>query len=257
MTLTVGFELEVSGNARSVLSHLQNAGLTTHTRLHDYHCCCEQCEPSTMPALFKAQLDCTADGEFITSILEYGSRDMDKAILGISRALILGKGCVGGSVGNHVHVSQEGMSGMAKRRLLRIFARYEGDLLEIAAAGHDCMRGYNGRMTVPDMLWDEVEGRPQRERRASSMSHGNTLAWKNPTVEFRLWNATRAAWRIRTHVGLSAAMVQAATARVDVTRDDPRTFEEVVGPHMDAATWAGLIRQRYSKGGFNATEVAA
>lgn len=245
---TFGFELEVSAGAHNALAHLRDLGLTQHTHYHAYHCGCTECRPSESGPLFKAQEDCTADGEIITRILQYGSADADRAMVGLSRALLLSGARTSGRVGNHVHVGREGMTQGAQRRLMRLFARYERELSEIAAGPHDAMRNYNGNISVDPSLWDVEAGVGNRGSRY--IMGGHTIAWKEHTVEFRLWNSTASAWRLRTHVGLSVAMVHAANSRlVDCTRNDPRCLEDVIGDFIDSPTWAGVLRQRFSKGG--------
>lgn len=244
--LTVGFELEVSGHAGNVLEGLQRAGLTEHSGLHEYHCGCDACEPSMSGPLFKAQQDCTAAGEFITKILLYGSDEMERACSGIGAVLVACGASVGGNVGNHVHVNRESMDNAAQRRLMRLMGRYERDLHEIAAGPHTNMRGYNGNLTVSRELWSDVEEGGSGSRYNYG---GYTLSWKDPTVEFRLWNSTRAGWRIRTHVGLSHALVTAAIDGIDCTERDTRCVEDVIGDYIDGPTWAGILRQRFSKGG--------
>lgn len=246
---TFGFELEVSGGAENTLAHLIDAGLTGHEYLHPYHCECNECDPRRYTGsgyAFKAQEDCTADGEFISHILTYGTEAADKAIIGLSKALILGGAETSGNVGNHVHIFAGDMTDHAKLALCRLFARYEGEIEEIAEAGHPYLRDYNGTgPTFSDRVWGE-----QRERfYPYDYMRGHKLAWKNPTVEFRLWNSTRMAWRIRTHVGISHAMAEAAKAGVSVTASDNRCLEEVIGDYIDGPTWAGILRQRFAKGG--------
>ncbi len=259
---TVGFELEVNrsgGNAGAVLENLRAMGLTSHTRLHQYHCGCSTCE--SQGYLFKAQEDCTAGGEFITRILEYGTRDVDDACIGISRALLKAGSVVSGNVGNHVHVDRSafGSGGWralyndeekaASRRLMRLFARYERDVWEIAAGPHADVRGYNGSgCDVSPRLWEPGA----QDHGCNYHTGGHTLCWKEYTVEFRLWNATREAWRIRTHVGISHAFVLAAIDGADCTRHDVRPVEEVLGDYFDGPTWAGILRQRFHKGGIAA-----
>lgn len=67
------------------------------------------------------------------------------------------------------------------------------------------------------------------------------------TFEFRLWNATRVEWRMRLAVGVSVAMVDAAKAGVNVTREDERPLEEVIDPYLTDDTWSAIIRQRSFK----------
>lgn len=265
---TFGFELEVSSGARAALAQLGRDGLTGHTRFHGYHCGCNDCSPVLIDAdergqVFKAQQDCTADGEFITHILEYGSASADRAFNGLSRALLLSGANVSGSVGNHVHVDQSGMDNAAKLRLGRLFVRYQNELLDIAAGPHREIRGYNSRCESRPELWTSFDEMPlagnntyDYRRSMYDLMQGSYLSWKDPTVEFRLWNATKAAWRLRTHVGLSVGMVHAAIDGADCTQHDTRCVEEVIGQYLDAPTWGGILRQKYSKGGF-AMEVAA
>lgn len=261
-----GFELEVRSGARSSLAQLRSLGLTSHSHFHHYHCTCNECGQRGLDSagsLFRVQQDCTADGEFISGILEYGSADADRAFDGLSRALILGGAVVTGNVGNHVHVEQSGMDTPAKRRLTRLFLRYQTDLQEIAAAGHDRVRSYNSPMSGNPGIWTCGDTPPVNRYRDSvslpyHWSSGSYLCWKDQTVEFRLWNSTRLAWRLRTHVGLSVGMVHAAIGGEDCTERDTRCVEDVIGPYLDSTTWGGLIRQRFSKGGLETIpEVAA
>lgn len=71
------------------------------------------------------------------------------------------------------------------------------------------------------------------------------LARRDNTFEFRLWNSTRAEWRMRLAIGVSVAMVEAAQAGTAVTSDDPRSLVGVLTPHLDTDTLAGLIRQAF------------
>lgn len=282
-----GFELEVSAGATRVLAGLNEIGLTNHPRLHAYHCGCDECQPrplfggTMVPTnvddvpgerqeggyLFKAQQDCTANGEFITGILEYGSPEMDTAIVGLGSQLLRHGGQTQGNVGNHVHVESAELNHLHSRwrgglapgtptvevaearcaRLYRLFARYSTELQEIAAGPRPDIRQYNGipqSVNRRDNIWNA-----ETVRYGSYYSGGSLMSWKSQTVEFRLWNAVRAPWRIRTHVGLSVAMLTAAVAGCDTTPDSTLPLEDVIGEHIDSATWAGILRQRYSKGG--------
>jgi hypothetical protein len=248
-----GFELEVSDGAASVLASLQRQGLTDHEELHLYHCSCSSCDPrpyyNNNGKLFKAQQDYTADGEFITGILEYGSDDFERAVNGIGRALLTTGAECNGDVGNHVHVERVDMSAEANAKFFRLWDRYHGEMLEIAAGPRTSMRSYNGEAErfSGESLWTNTEHPGYHY--PTPLASGSLLAWKSATVEFRLWNSVRAPWRIRTHVGLSVAMVEAAKAGADCTKHDSRCLEEVIGDYIDGPTWSGVIRQRYSKGG--------
>lgn len=78
---------------------------------------------------------------------------------------------------------------------------------------------------------------------------GSWLTCKRNTFEFRLWNATRAEWRMHLAVGVSVAMVNACVAGVSVKQDTTEPLEFILGDFLDDKAWAGIIRQRYSKGG--------
>lgn len=257
---TTGWELEVSGGARNALDGLRAFGLTGHDHYHGYHCGCDACQPrpfyGTDQRWFKTQQDCTADGEIISGIFDYGSTEFEEAVIGQGHVLLKAHGVrTSGGVGNHVHVGRENLDPAGTARLERLFGRYGESLREIAAAGHDDMRGYNGRLTIPrasDPLWTaeyDDAANSWGGLLAQAGTTGHCLAFKSRTVEFRLWNSTKSPWRIRTHVGLSNAMVQAAEAGIDTTHDDDRVLEEVIGDFIDSETWAGILRQRYSKGG--------
>lgn len=168
---------------------------------------------------------------------------------------------------------------LATWRLARIFQRYQGDIQEIAAGARERVRGYNcptelhmhGSFTFADgrsieeVFWtDPLENGPmirctdwngrETEHSVTNVAQlwgGSYLDTErhDHTYEFRLWNATKAAWRQQLAVGLSVAMVLAATDGVNVTKDDGRCVEDVLGPYLDKNTWAGILRQRYSKGG--------
>lgn len=260
--MKVGFELEVSSGARNVVDGLRAAGLSAHDHLHGYHCTCSECQPGPLytPAQlpFKAQQDCTADGEFISGILEYGSRTAARAIRGLSAVLLATGAGTTGNVGNHVHVDAAALraedGGAAILRLFRLFYRYQDSLIQIAEGGRSRIRRYNEPMQVADeRMWSDRVHTVRRGGYGRSVEHdylyGSYLMFKGPTVEFRLWNSTRAAWRIRTNVGLSHAMVTAAVAGEDCTQNDPRPLEAVIGQYIDGPTWAGILRQRFAKGG--------
>jgi hypothetical protein len=126
----------------------------------------------------------------------------------------------------------------------RLFLRYQQELAELAATRWDEVRAYNS--PVGESYW------PDGDYIASRTSKGHWLNDARHTFEFRLWNATRVEWRMRLAVSVSVAVVDAAADGVDVTKNDPRTLEEVLAPYLDDDAWAGILRQRFHRGGIAA-----
>jgi len=133
-------------------------------------------------------------------------------------------------------------------RLYRLFLRYQSDLRELAATSFSGVRDYNtelqARHVAPydrssmygiNEFWYGVPAHV--EYRASAGA--SYLAQRDDTFEFRIWNAT---------VGVSVAMVNAACDKVNVTPETQASFEETMADYFDVHTWAGIIRQRHSRG---------
>lgn len=243
-----GFELEVRSNARTVLANLQSQGVTRHDHFHAYHCRCDLCAYEPSPGrLFLAQEDCTVDGEIISCVLEHGSLDHHRAVSAASRAMLLSAAGTEGSTGFHVHVSHEEFTTRRQRRILfRLMHRYGADLSEIAAGGHESVRSYNGNPSD----WSWAGNTTDWASTRWIPNCGSWLVEKPATHEFRLWNSTRVAWRMNLAIGLSVAMTKAALDRADTTGpSDRRPIEAILAPYMDPATFAAVLRQRYTKGG--------
>jgi hypothetical protein len=257
-----GFECELAAGANRTVGILHEMGLVADEHLHAYHCNCGHCDPRTGYPLH-AQSDCTCDGEIITRILEHGSEQADEVIGGLALALRQAKARPDTNAGFHVHVERP-PDLLSQVRTERIFLRYQRDLAELASASMSDVRDYNSPSRVPQRLtpggnmrrWEDdptfwiSDSEDQLLNLQSIGSKGNWL-WRTyyGTFEFRLWNSTIAEWRMRLAVGMSVAIVDAAADGVNVTHDDPRSLEEVVGPYMDDAAWAGVLRQRHHKGG--------
>lgn len=253
-----GFELEVRSGARDALHLLHADGHASTDRFHSYHCRCGDCDYSDERYLFSAQQDCTADGEFITKILDYGSDRHRTAMHSLADALQEVNADTSGNVGNHVHVEKPSVNEYATAAAMaRLFLRYQRDLEVIAAGPHDGIRAYNERLNDYNRnVYRLLPLTFQRQNRMPSIG-GSYLYFggrgSGRTYEFRLWNATKAAWRMQLHVGLSVAMMRAAIAHVDngehVKREDRRTLLEVLLPHMDDDTTAAFLRQSHYNGG--------
>lgn len=253
-----GFELECRSNADEVLSYLHDIGAAATPDFHSYHCRCGSCNYANEEFLFFGQDDCTVDGEIISTILEYGSERHRKAVSAISSAMVKCGANTWGNTGLHVHVDRSGFTTRRQRRILhRLVYRYAPDLCEIAAGSQETVRGYNdppeSALNAPFGSADWYGGYSRFDAWDSTqIPHcGSWLSEKSNTYEFRMWNATRAEWRINLAIGLSVAMVRAALERQDTGTgaNDPRPLEAILRPYLDAETWDGLLRQRFLKGG--------
>lgn len=273
-----GVEYEWVAGAGAALIELHRNGLAGDDSPHEYHCGCETCDvypngdgpPRRRYGwTFHGQKDCTCSGEIITCPLPYGTDEATAALLAMERAAIDGRAVPGQEAGQHVHVDARDLTGADKVRLYRLFLRYHDDLDIFARGRERSVRGYNARMRLNREAWDEEVYDIDTGRFRTTGRHLNF--WTSPaedigdnytmrptgywlsdhgeTMEFRLWNSTRAYWRTRGQVGVSVAMVEAAKAGVNVTARTRRPLEQVLDRWLDEDTWAFIIRQRYAKGG--------
>ena len=279
MTTTFGYEFEVYRNGDRVLDTLYNLGVVPENALHGYHCGCEECRHTNYGPndewLFSAQEDCTVSAEFPSKVLEWGSDRAESAFRAMERASVSAGAVLTGASGMHVHVAKpvqdEDVLGdkfthqeQTTWRLMRMFVRYQDELRDIAMGHRDEVRRYNQEMSVrdPATFWNlDLNGsanitRPRNAwygNRAHPMwyADGSWLDTERhgPTYEFRLWNASKAAWRQRLCVGVSVAMTQAAADGVVVNDRTRKPIERTLSPYLDDETYAGILRQRYSKGG--------
>lgn len=242
-TRRFGFENELSSGASDVISRLHEKGLAATSRLHYYHCDCDECEVEDVEWLFHGQEDSTVDGEIITSILTYGSGKAEAAFKALAEVHREVRPTVESNAGFHVHVEKDDLDDAALCRLWRIFYRYQDDLEILAAGKLSYVRGYNQKHSAPSNLRKTIwEAETFSEARHSA--EGSWLYYKYNTVEFRLWNATRVEWRMRMYVAISVALVEAAKNGEDVTADDERSFDDFIAPYLSADGWRGIERQR-------------
>lgn len=245
-----GIECEVHFGAADVIGELGLDGM------HEYHCHCSDCDPFRTGGDWTCQEDCTADGEFISRVLTYGTERAERAIDTLANALLHGRAGHSTGQGLHVHVSNDGLATNADWvRFWRLWFRYENDVNRLAAGKYGAVRNYNAyvsfqevvggandrRTTEGKAFWD---GAPED---CHQMGQPYGRGQINPhtghdTLEFRIWNATRVGWRIHLAVGVSVAMVEAATQGVLVAKDDDRTLAEVLGPYMTDRSMAALLR---------------
>ena len=251
-----GFECEIVGGTRLACELLHDDGLIADPHLHHYHCSCPTCATDSR-FLLHAQDDCTVEGEIVSRILEHGSDEADRAISGLSSALLKARAATSTAGGFHVHVDRRDLDGLDVQRVWRLFLRYQDDLADLASTRFDDVRSYNYRCSERDIyavpwrngLWSDTDEALLTGTVVDMHGSRGQWLWGTPygTFEFRLWNATVAEWRMRLATGMSVAIVDAAKAGITVSKDDERPLEDVVGDFMDEPTWAGVIRQRAHK----------
>jgi hypothetical protein len=253
-TRKFGFECEVAGGASQVVALLHEKGLTADNRLHHYHCSCPTCRPDRTHYNIHGQQDCTADGEFITRILTYGTPEAEQTIDGLADALFMARATVGTGQGFHVHVDKRDLSHAARGRLWRLFVKYQQDLGRFANGQFSDVRTYNGPLRYfrqfTTLSEDQFWSQRNLTRVGRACGHSADLYtrsfWLNDdnanTYEFRLWNSTRVAWRMHLAVGISVALVQAAKDGVKVNPDDERTLLDVCAPYLTDDTLSSAIR---------------
>lgn len=225
------------------MQELQRSGLAMEPLLHSYHCDCSSCRYDNGYA-FRGQRDSSCSGEIISRPFDTLIESLD-AMVGLQEAAVKTDAVPGWSAGFHVHVNIQGRTMNTRGRALWQFLRWEDTLRYIAAGRFPNQRSNNNRVIdclgpdlrcldvvagapwaarpdrytfeVPDLAWCETEmndvdldhlRRWLYEAHIDSDRHSNlNVNTQHGTWEFRLWNSTRAAWRMQLFVGLSQAFV--------------------------------------------------
>lgn len=247
--MNFGIECELESGTADILPLL---GLD---HLHDYHCECGDCCPHRHAPDWTAQEDCTADGELISRILAYGTPSADAAIDRLGDVLREARATTSTNQGLHVHVGTEDMTPESWVRMWRIWFRYQDEVADLARGRFRHVRSYNQPNVFTQQVSDAETFWKSDDLAAAWRTVGRPYfrtAWLNAntchdTVEFRLWNATRATWRIHLAVGVSTAILAAAIDGVDVTEHDPRPLAEVIGPYLSVKSHAALVRHYISE----------
>lgn len=266
-TRKFGFECEVSSGGRQLAKALYDLGEAPRDHLCDYHCSCLAHERTRYA--FHPQEDCSCSGEMVSWAIPFGDDSLRERTFGsLERAFAMSGAAPGQSSGCHVHVDRRDLDIEHERNLLHLFGRYNPDLQVLAYGRMRRNRGYNLPLrTKPSRgdggsfdFWandwyapyDQHTEYHYEQYRWMDYSYGwpqkgADLARRASTYEFRLWNATRAAWRWHMFAGVSVAMVDAAKAGVNATEDDPEPFLCKLAPFMDDATLAYVLRQLEAK----------
>lgn len=220
----------------------------------------------TRPAWpLRHQRDSTADGEFITRVL----RDWDEAaeiVAALTTAAQDADATTSNRCGLHVHVgsgdtAEEVAAGMSRSRIVPLaYLAFERYFTEIVAPGASirkrdmnstlmqALRNYVADNFGGNMRWQDI-GRGQamdillgtigRDRHVD-------LNWsrRHQTWEFRVFNATNAAWRIELACRLSVAFVEQAGVLVRAVEQQVRGSK--YWPEECDSPWGEILRPAWS-----------
>ena len=247
---TFGFEFEVQTEAAALTRHLYDTGLCGTPTMCRWHCRCEMCSYYS-GFVFRAQTDSSCNGEIISGILHHDPHDhhhVPGVFTTLQDAALEVDAEPGLAAGLHVHVGINHLSTTERARTLWAFLRYEQLLIRLSAGRFEEQRS-GGNAQVRDMLAlhlrnhdpnysaapldaiASIEQSPniaavQRnilDYHSDNDRHSNlNISTGHGTWEFRLWNSTRAAWRLELFTRLSVALVDPDVVRrmlaTDITR---------------------------------------
>lgn len=243
---TFGFEAEYATNAAGLIERLHSLGYAGDGTLHGYHCDCGHCEFRNGIA-FRGQTDSSCSGEIISDIMglpdeeyadyddyngEYEGYTPTGLYMRLCEAAIDVDAEPGLNSGFHVHVGIDGLGARDLAQSLWQFIRWEPVLARIGGGRwqdqrpgmnttvRECTRqvfaDYSGgdsytETAIRNADFDEDDGFFTQllitQSCSDRHSNLNTGARRAPTWEFRLWNSTRAAWRMEMFCGLSVALM--------------------------------------------------
>lgn len=277
-----GYELEYASGVNSMLPELHDRGMLGMARPHDYHCSCQDCAyvPTNVevqaddgsgwmmqliePRDLRCQRDSTADGEFITRPLddwaEMQSITADLTEVARDRGATTSARC-----GLHVHVdSQPGDDDAERQRKIipAIYLAFERYFTEIVAPGAS-VRKRDMNSTLMESARNYVADAYGRHNNTAWMDMSRAqiedlllaaigrdrhvdLNWsrRNSTWEFRVFNATNAAWRIELACRMSVAFIEAAPQLRSLVESTVRGSK--LWPEGCDSPWGEIVRPAFS-----------
>ncbi len=276
-----GFELEYASNARLMLPSLRCDGLMGMDTIHDYHCSCEMCAftPSERrnsdgefemlpPYDLRAQRDSTADGEFITRPIEDWD-DLQRIADALTSAADRVDATVNSRCGLHVHVDtssdlQPGDPRLQRRHTVpAAYLAFERYFTEIVAPGASVRkRDMNSTLMEAARQWASDNWGSRGSTQWMEFGRGQVddmliaaiqsdrhvdLNWsrRHGTWEFRVFNATNAAWRIELACRMSVAFVEAAPVLRSKVESVVRGSK--FWPEGCDSPWGEIIRPAFSE----------
>lgn len=244
---TFGFEFEVATAAPELVSRLYEIGLVGRQVMCPWHCDCGYCTHEEGEYPFHAQTDSSVSGEVISGVMDYDSQftiNPVEFMRQLQDAAVEVDAEPGLNAGMHVHVGRGRMTDVQLGKLVWAHLLWEPTLLNIAGGrwphirdanrtvrrdNSRFVRGYTNRIEDIRDAITHVQGEhaPYRDDFFQSLyfnHHSNdrhtnlNLRTNHPTVEFRLWNSTRSAWRMELWTRLSIALM------------DRNVVEEMIDP---------------------------
>lgn len=219
-TRTVGHECEYSSGA-NLAGWLHGEGHAPDDHLHGYQCDCSQRD---FYPIHPTQDGTAGGGEYIiggSRGVVFGSDPYIKAVRILAEGVAHVRNEINTGVGMHTHVGTGDLNEGDKVTLLRNYLIHQDAILVLASGSFRDVRN-NGCTTarLDPATWTRYSGHgafytTDPDALHVSLPRRPTLNFGTyrPTVEFRVWNAARSAWRMVLAGAVSAAMVQAAKER--------------------------------------------
>ncbi len=271
-----GVEMEFQDDIEPLTTILCDDGILPSPRKHEYHCGCEHCAFDTGYDL-KAQRDGSCGGELITRPFAYSEWNVFKQLTDhIQLRSIQTKVRVGLEAGVHVHVTPPRLRD-GKGAAFAAFYLWQQELLKLAQGRERHVREFNGLVgpQPADTNIDPPYGRPlfslwmnqeavtieslaanlrtNSTLRRSLYDYHNEYADRHSTLntrtghgtwEYRLWNSSQAAWRIRAYVSWSVALADGNVATEMLnTEPELRKLGSIFLNHGHVVAGASVNRQ--------------
>ncbi len=242
----LGIEWEVASQGSQIAEMLYDASLSRTCDIHDYHCGCDHC---ASPQVWSFQTDGSLPEEGVelrSCPVQIDQLDSVLQVAQVEQTLRDTKARITKRCGLHVHVEASDLSARQLDVLNDLFVELQPALYRIAVGTFDCHRGPEYCCPISKKEKYTLVSHPASNRRyydrAKYFGLNLGVVPNLGTVEFRLWNSTRDAWRTRMFAATSWALVEFA-ARMG--RGDNRV---IVGP-LDQEYTPELLSQVVSWAG--------
>lgn len=243
----LGIEWEIASQGSEIAEMLYDANLSRTCDIHDYHCGCDHC---ASPQVWSFQTDGSLPDEGVelrSCPVQLNQLDSVLQVSQVEQTLRDSKARVTKRCGLHVHVEASDLRTHQLDVLNDLFVELQPALYRVAVGGFDCHRGpeYCSPISKKEkytLLSQPVSNRRYYDRAKYFGLNLGAMPIQG-TVEFRLWNSTRDAWRARLFAATSWALVEFA-AQMGSAQN-----QVTVGPvEQDAtpcllgmvASWVGL-----------------
>lgn len=210
---TLGHEVEYESGIE-IVGVLYDKGLCDSNSIHSYHCSC-----GTRHAIHCTEDGTAPGGEHVIggpNGVVFGSQLYLDIITAFSD-IAIDVGCgVSHDVGMHTHVGISDLTHVQRCNLLRNYLALQNDIVNLASMADAEVRN-NGNTTARISERSYIQDRSDWTKDIFALEHWAlpsrpTLNFHTgrPTVEFRVWNSTKSAWRMYLAGGVSTALTQAS-----------------------------------------------